>query len=400
MLEFFMVAMAYYLGQTEYRQFSLSLLTLIPSFVFNHFFSQLQKSPKHNIIPLGLDLLVVFFLLFINGGRENPLYLVLLLHIFIAPFYLKKSVALVFSLLTLSALTILPFSPFHFRPLSLEVFPDLNFPFIPILIGGLVFWIFSSWLVDEIKTLNHYVQNSIKLQYRADRYRSLGLLTAGICHELGTPLHTLEMRLNQLKKKTQSSCELSKACEKDFEVLLRNTQKCSHAIKKLNAQAHENSGREGLEHCAPIAGLKEMIRVFDNKLSFEWEGRSKTLDYDPNIEISEVLYTRCMLELFENSCEAGADKIKIRVTWGQQLLILDIIDNGEGMGEEVLKHLGQPFVSSKQRGSGLGLYHIINTIDYIGGQFKVMPKASPKVGTWIQLHFPLALNSKEGEQYA
>jgi len=303
---------------------------------------------------------------------------------------LEKAVAFAFALLTLFSLVILPLSPFHFRPLSYEIFPGFNFPFIPLIIGGLIFWLFATWMVAEIKTLNQYVQNSMKLKHRADRYRSLGLLTSGICHELGTPLHTLEMRLKQLKQKTIAHPDISTPWQKDFEVLHRNIQKCSHSIKKLNAQAHMDYEVSGQDVCSPISGLEKTISLFqsdqEKALNFEF---AFPHEENPQIQMSEILYTRCLIELFENAHEAGADLIKIKMNQNHKNVILNIEDNGQGMGPEILKHLGQPFVSSKQRGSGLGLYHLINTLEYVGGKFKIMPKKVGQVGTWIQIHIPL-----------
>ncbi len=392
-LLFALVAVAYYLNQIEYQQFALSLLALIPAFVFNHFFSQLQKSPRNNIIPLGLDLLTSFFLIFINGGRENPLYLVLLLHIFIAPFYLERAVALLFSILSICSLLILPFSPFHFRPLAIDIFAQIGFPFLPIAIAGIVFWIFSSWLVDEINSLNHLVQRSIKFNHRVDRYRSLGLLTAGICHELGTPLHTIKMRLNQLQSKVSQPVdkEKEKEIEKDLQVLLRNTTKCTESIKKLNRQAHSEDDYEDssdIERCFPNISLEKAISLFneDHKQVLSFDCNEVSIEND-QIQMSEILYTRCLLELFENAYEAGASQVKISMRRHHQSILLDIQDDGHGMKKEIIKYLGQPFVSSKERGSGLGLYHLINTLEYRGGKLKVIPK---EVGAWIQLQLPLS----------
>ncbi len=394
-LQFLLIALAYNLHQITYHQFSLSLLVLIPSFVFNHFISQLQTTPRHNIVPLGLDLLTLFFLIFINGGTENPFYLILLMHIFLAPFYLSKETAFLFTLLTLSSLFILPFSPYQFEPIDLKLFATMDFPFIALVIAGLIFWIFSTWLVTEIKKLNNFVQNSIKLQHRTDRYRSLGLLTAGICHELGTPLHTLEMRINQLKKKLEHYPEVSQSASKDIEVLLRNTNKCAQSIKKLNLQTHSDQIDLSDSFCLPLLALEKTVEVYtknqEGSLLINLEDGNLIDNKPAQINLSEVLFTRCLLELFENAQEAGANKIDIDYKVTDTQVILELCDNGPGFSSEILKHLGQPFVSSKNRGTGLGLYHLKNTVDYIGGKFQILPSIK---GARIKIQFPISIELK------
>ncbi len=381
-----LIGLAYWGHQINYHQFALSLVILLPGFIFNHFFSHLQSDPKHNIIPLGLDFLTSFLLIFVNGAQENPLYFIILLHIFIAPFYLEKKTAIVFILIITFSMMILPFSPYSFNQFILPFLPELNFPFIPLLLAGCIFGLFSLWLVKEINALNLIVENSIHTHNRIDRYRSLGLLTAGICHELGTPLHTIQMRLKQLYKKTVDQDQ--NPFEKDFEVLLRNSQKCSSAIHKLNQQTHSDEFQL-TESCLPYKTLESSINEFlkhsDGSLNISLNYETINIQETP-IAISELLYTRCLLEVFENAKDAGANEIKIDLKKAAHKMILLINDNGSGFNSEVLKYLGGPFVSSKQRGSGLGLYQIQNSLEYIGGKFKILSTSSQ--GSLLQMEFP------------
>ena len=388
-----LVGLAYLGNQISYQQFALSLLALLPGFIFNHFFSHLQTTPKHNIIPLGLDFLTSFFLVFINGGSENPLYFILLLHIFIGPFYLQKKAAIIFIGLVTSSLMIIPISPYSFKQFILPLFPELNYPFIPLVLAGVIFGLFAMWFVREIKTLNQYVQNSILMQNRVDRYRSLGLLTAGICHELGTPLQTIEMRLKQLYKKTQKK-DGSNPWDKDFEVLLRNSSKVTNSVKKLNKQAHIQDDQI-MEFCDPVktleAAISEFKKYHPELVEIKLQQSLKDLSF---IKLSELHYTKCLLEIFENAKEAGANYLEVALSENHGKAIVDIKDNGQGFSKEVLKHLGSPFVSSKERGTGLGLYHLQNSIDYIGGKFRILSTSSQ--GSRLQIQIPLTL---PGEQH-
>ena len=396
LLLFSLLSLSFYLDHIEYRQFSLSLLVLLPGFVFNHFFSSLQTSPKDNIIPLSLDFLTTFFLLFINGGHDNPLYLVLLFHIFLAPFYLGHLTAFIFSMLCICAFMILPFSPFHFQLHLNQPFADLHFPFVAISISGLIFWMVASWFVLEIKKLNHLLQKSLKLQYSADRYRSLGLLSAGVCHELGTPLHTLNMRTRQLQRKILSQEDRNNEMLKDLEVILRNADQCSDSIKKLNSQIHNpESYQEQLKNTSCIASeaISKGIHLFQDQFDLEQniqiEYKKSPESEGCRVDLSQSHLTQQIIDLLLNSKEAKSTKILIELRKSlldQDYVEIDLIDNGIGFSSEVFKHLGQPFVTTKERGSGLGLYHLKNLIEYIDGQ--LIFDHSKKEGAHLTISLP------------
>lgn len=75
------------------------------------------------------------------------------------------------------------------------------------------------------------------------------------------------------------------------------------------------------------------------------------------------------MDLFENARDAKATRIEIKIYEERktQLVKIEICDNGNGFSKEVLNNIGGPFVTTKETGSGLGLYQIINSFSYIGG---------------------------------
>lgn len=95
-----------------------------------------------------------------------------------------------------------------------------------------------------------------------------------------------------------------------------------------------------------------------------------------------------ILDIAENSIEAQAKKIEIRILENDEkdLLSLEIIDNGRGMDREVIKKVLDPFYTTKKtRRFGLGLSLLAEAAKAANGQFKIDSK--PGQGTRIKATF-------------
>ena len=91
-----------------------------------------------------------------------------------------------------------------------------------------------------------------------------------------------------------------------------------------------------------------------------------------------------VLDVVENSLNAGASRIQI---WLQEdkasdTLTLEIIDNGSGMEEDLLRKVTSPFATTRTtRKIGMGLSFLAQTAETAGGEFKI--KSDPGIGTRV-----------------
>ncbi len=87
----------------------------------------------------------------------------------------------------------------------------------------------------------------------------------------------------------------------------------------------------------------------------------------PNILLDENEIRQLILNLVRNGLEAMQNGGNVTVkTWQEKnKVMLSVMDEGDGIKEEILEKLGTPFVSTKENGTGLGLavcYSIISRI--------------------------------------
>lgn len=135
-------------------------------------------------------------------------------------------------------------------------------------------------------------------------------------------------------------------------------------------------------------------------------------DYDPSLPLinaDKELLIQCFVNLLKNASEAtqAGDEIKIRTSYNLSRyrtslseqkrvflpLQIEIEDSGAGISDEVAERLFEPFVSTKQDGSGLGLSMVASVLADHGGTIALKPVSK---GSCFVVNLPLP--AKENEQ--
>lgn len=94
------------------------------------------------------------------------------------------------------------------------------------------------------------------------------------------------------------------------------------------------------------------------------------------------------INLIKNAVESMPDggTVEIDTTEDEHSVHVTIKDEGEGIPEKVLKRIGEPFLTTKEKGTGLGLMVTFNIIENHQGTIQVDSK--PEKGTAFKISFP------------
>jgi two-component system, NtrC family, sensor kinase len=223
---------------------------------------------------------------------------------------------------------------------------------------------------------------------KQDRLASLGVLAAGVAHELNNPLAALNLLVSRLKNATASDAP-ARALADDIEQVDEGVRRMTSIIGDLlflarpadQPHAHVDLEkvlassvsllRAGVPNCPPIVedvaqlppvkGVpsklgQAVLNVVRNALQACAEGGTA----DPKVVLS-----------------ARADDGEIRIT---------VADNGIGISEDVLPRLMTPFYTTKEGGTGLGLWITQGILQSHGGRLEVASKRG--VGTTVTMVLP------------
>ena len=93
------------------------------------------------------------------------------------------------------------------------------------------------------------------------------------------------------------------------------------------------------------------------------------------------------------TCQTTKGEIRIEISILEGRICLNYFDNGKGMDLYMLKHIFDPFVTSKlnQGGSGLGMNIVYNLVTQVlKGEIKCF--SSPESGFEVKIYFPVSIN--------
>jgi len=237
---------------------------------------------------------------------------------------------------------------------------------------------------------------------RGEKLASVGLLAAGIAHELNNPL-TGVLTFSHLVRKQMP--DGSPEAE-DLDLVIRETKRCATIIRRLLDFAREKTPEK------KFSDLNELIRQTAQLISQSAQiaDIDIILDLDetlPSIWIDEDLVKQVIMNLLVNAQHAiessGSITVRTRVhaeheaasakERGKPMVEIAIIDTGCGIAEENLQRIFDPFFTTKGvgKGTGLGLSVSHGTIAAHGGTIEV--DSTVGKGTEFRIYLPLEVDT-------
>jgi len=219
----------------------------------------------------------------------------------------------------------------------------------------------------------------------ADRLSILGEITAGIAHELNTPLANILGFAELLKSKENDETQTSK----DLDKIINSAIFSREVVKKLMFFACEMPQNMAQVDVVPV--IKDAINLLDpifkkNELKYEFNHPDeKVLLKVDTIQLTQVIFNLVLNAIYFSPKDG---MISLTLEEGKKKITLKIADEGPGIPQENLQKIFQPFYTTKTvgDGSGLGLSVVHGIIRSHRGSIDYQPN-SPQ-GTIFIINFP------------
>ncbi len=220
-----------------------------------------------------------------------------------------------------------------------------------------------------------------------DRLHVLGELTAGIAHELNTPLGNILGYAELLKKS-----EVQPLKKIDLQKIIISAKNAREIVKKLmyfSCDMPQNFNLIDLnEH------ILENISLLDNQILKKNIKLVLNLDNDlPKLKIDALQFTQVLFNLVLNAIHSMEKNGELTISTGfkNDFIQLSIKDNGKGISDEIKEKIFQPFFTTKidEQGTGLGLSVVHGIIKSHKGEINFISKIGE--GTEFFIHLPLTL---------
>jgi PAS domain S-box-containing protein len=226
---------------------------------------------------------------------------------------------------------------------------------------------------------------------QADKLSSIGLLAAGVAHEVNTPLAVISSYTQMLAKQLQGDPQKSGLLEK----ITRQTFRASEIVNNL-LNFSRTSGTEigdvdvNKVIADTLALLEHQFKVARVEVQNQLSPKLSPIQGNPG-RLQQVF-----LNLFLNAKDAmpGGGTLRVATMNGDSISV-SVSDTGSGIAPENIQRIYDPFFTTKNtpgegqsRGTGLGLSVTYGIIQEHAGKIKV--ESHPGAGTTFTLDFPLS----------
>lgn len=257
------------------------------------------------------------------------------------------------------------------RSLTIEILPNWWqtwwFRLLLILLFiGLVFLAFK-WRVrrterqkrrlnEEVKRKTDQLKDAQSRLIESEKMASVGLLTAGIAHEINNPLNFISGSSVALEQLLQEHApEHTERFDPLLNGLKTGVERVDKIVKGLNRFSHQSTGKK--EKCDVHLILDNCLVMLQNELRDRIEVVKNYTDASCVLYGFEGELHQVFLNIFVNGVQAIEGKGTVTITTGisEGTIKIAIEDTGTGIAQEDLIKVTSPFYTTKPPGSGTGL---------------------------------------------
>ena len=233
-------------------------------------------------------------------------------------------------------------------------------------------------------------KTNVEEQIENEKVSSIMDLAAGVAHELGNPLNSVNIHLQVLHrtlKKADLATNVKAKLEKSLQSCSKEVDRLDsiilHFLKAIRPSTPDFKELNLLSIIEEILHLKER-ELSGKKIKIELESKSK----DPIIKGDSEQIKQVFFNVIGNAADAIPDhsEIRILISGDDDFIIVQIIDHGEGIKKENASKVFEPYFTTKKQGNGIGMMIVHRTMRNHGGEVGIDSKHGS--GTIVTLKFP------------
>lgn len=223
---------------------------------------------------------------------------------------------------------------------------------------------------------------------QSEKLSSLGRLAASVAHEINNPLTgilTYARLLIRMLRSRDVPEDTRSACIKQLLLVERETERCTAIVRNLLEFARQRPLT--LQEISVKDVLEEALSLLAHQTGLQNVRVERHLESVPPIEGDSGQLRQAFLNIALNACDAMSKGGVLRVTLRHEpregWVIVEFADTGAGIAPELLLKILDPFFTTKDRGTGLGLSVVYGIVERHAGKLDI--DSQPGRGTTVRI---------------
>ncbi len=310
-------------------------------------------------LQLAVDAACIGALVFLTGGYANPFISLLLVLLILAAVTLPPFHAWAMALWVGGLYTLLMR---FYHPLQIEVSAEaavdmhLSGMWLNFLLTAALVAAFAGRQAATLRRRDAELATAREQRLRDEQLFALGLQAATAAHDLATPMASVRITLDELRRDYAGDDEL----EPSLVLLSAQVARMQAVLDRLGESARARGG----EARSPIAVSRWLKRILEH-WGLLWPQARVVLDLSPELGAQAPVLTddpsleAVLLVLLNNAAQVSPDQVQVRAYQERDRLIIEVVDAGGGLA------------SGKPEGWGVGLELARATLERMGGQLEI-----------------------------
>ncbi|WP_372813198.1 ATP-binding protein [Paenibacillus sp.] len=218
---------------------------------------------------------------------------------------------------------------------------------------------------------------------RSEKLSIVGQLAAGVAHEIRNPLTSLKGFVQLMQSRVAGF-------DNYFNIMMEELERINFIVSEFLVIAKPQSVKFQPKDAAVI--LHNTILLIGSQAIIHNVNIVTETDHDvPLINCDENQIKQVFINILNNSVESMEEGGEIRIQFKKQedgYVLMRFTDQGCGIPEDRIPRLGEPFYTTKEKGTGLGLMVTFKIIESHGGKMKIFSEVGK--GTTVEIYMPAA----------
>ena len=366
------------------------LLTALSGFALFSWWRSYQSWPVTDVelfIHLCVDTLGFSAVLYFSGGANNPFISYLLVPLCISAATLPWAYTWLLGALGFGTYSVLLFNFIPLEALAPDHHQHSTAPnthimgmWVNFFVSAVLITYFVFKMARSLRQREAELASSREHRLQDDQLLAVASLAAGTAHELGTPLSTMKIILEDFDDQTLDSENRA-----DLETLKQQLDHCRDILGSLVNTARDLS--EDQVHSTPAARYLAALRERWQVMRPDCELRSSCHPEISDISLKlDGTVSQAILNLLNNAADVSLGEVELEMMIEEQNFIFAISDRGPGLSSEQAANMSKAYVSTKGKGRGLGLFLSNATANRYGGELRWQRRDGG--GSRVELRLP------------